>query len=145
MVSAMKNSGMTPGGPDSIGDGSAVDAQTLAIEGFCLGFELFEAGREWDAHEVWEALWKERRGTEAGQLLRGLIQWAAAGVKWRLGRKSGARSLAHKALETWSALPDEMNFEGAVRVDVADERARLAEWHKQTGAPPVPRHSPLSV
>ena len=51
---------------------------------------MFEAGREWDAHEVWEALWKERRGTEAGQLLRGLIQWAAAGVKWRLGRKSGA-------------------------------------------------------
>ena len=106
---------------------------------------MFEAGREWDAHEVWEALWKERRGTEAGQLLRGLIQWAAAGVKWRLGRKSGARSLAHKALETWSALPDELDFEGAVRVDVANERARLAEWHKQTGAPPVPRHSPLSV
>ena len=142
MKSSMKTQGAkTPAGDDD----SAISARALAIEGFCLGFELFEAGREWDAHEVWEALWKERRGTEAGQLLRGLIQWAAAGVKWRLGRTSGARSLAHKALDTWRTLPDELDFEGAVRVDVAGERARLAEWDKQKGAPPVPRCSPLSV
>lgn len=131
--------GKTPGGCE----GPSIGAQALAIEGFCLGFELFDAGREWDAHEVWEALWKERRGTASGQLLRGLIQWAAAGVKWRLGRKSGARSLAHKALETWSALPAELDFEGAVRVNVASERERLTEWFQQTGAPPIPRCSLL--
>jgi len=96
------------------GDMTECEAAQAAsdLEGFRLGFELCAAGREWDAHEVWEELWKARRGTPDGALLRGLIQWAAAGVKLKAERPSGALSLVDKALATWSELPDRMVFDG---------------------------------
>lgn len=126
----------------------------LDVEGFRLGFDLFAAGREWDAHEVWEELWKERRGSDAGALLRGLIQWAAAGVKRRAERPKGARQLVDKALATWGDLPGRMVFDGlppraapaprsvaegaaalAVTFDVDGARRALEAW--RAGEPEV--------
>jgi len=137
------------------------------LEGFRLGFELCAAGREWDAHEVWEELWKARRGTPDGALLRGLIQWAAAGVKLKAERLSGALSLVDKALATWGELPGRMVFDGglpgesaafaggrgaegsgsavgrgeaagAASFDVDAARAVLREWCASEGAWPLP-------
>ena len=126
------------------------------LEGFRLGFELCAAGREWDAHEVWEELWKERRGTPDGAFLRGLIQWAAAGVKVEAQRMSGALSLVDKALATWEALPGRVVFDGglpgeredssehltegaqAAAFDVDAARRALIEWRASEGARPLP-------
>ncbi len=67
---------------------------------YLRGVELFNAGYYWEAHEAWEALWHAhgRQGAIA-TVLKGLIKLAAAGVKIREGRASGARTHARRAAE----------------------------------------------
>jgi hypothetical protein len=59
------------------------------------GIDLFNEGYYWEAHEVWEGLWHAagRTGVTA-DLLKGLIQLTAAGVKVRQGVPAGVASLA---------------------------------------------------
>lgn len=65
---------------------------------YLRGIELFEHGYYWEAHEAWEGLWiaAGREGPVA-ELLRGLILLAAAGVKVRQGRGTGAATLGARA------------------------------------------------
>ena len=54
------------------------------------GFDLFNAGYYWEAHEIWEMLWNhEGRVGAIADLLRGLIKLAAAGVKVRQNQRHG--------------------------------------------------------
>ncbi|HUE73882.1 MAG TPA: DUF309 domain-containing protein [Pirellulaceae bacterium] len=59
-------------------------------ESYLWGFDLFNHGYYWEAHETWEAVWHAcgRTGTLA-DLLKGLIKLAAAGVKAREGSADG--------------------------------------------------------
>src|SRR5437870_2421253 len=50
------------------------------------GRALFNAGRYFEAHEVWEAAWLQERG-RTRRLLQGLIQIAAALLKAARGEK----------------------------------------------------------
>ena len=61
---------------------------------------LFEAGYYWEAHEAWESLWHcaGRHGPVA-DCLKGLIKWAAAGVKAREGRLEGVHRHCQRAEE----------------------------------------------
>lgn len=62
------------------------------------GLALFEHGYYWEAHEAWEGLWIAAGRTGAvGELLRGLILLAAAGVKIRQGRGAAAAKLGARA------------------------------------------------
>jgi len=62
-----------------------------------VGAELFDAGRFFEAHEAFEAHWRNcPRGTNASNLLQGLVQCAAAALKLQRGELRGARSLADK-------------------------------------------------
>ena len=46
-------------------------------DGISHGIDLFNSGRYWDAHEVWEREWMpDRKGPDAG-FYKGLIQVAA--------------------------------------------------------------------
>lgn len=74
------------------------------------GLRLFRAGYYWEAHEAWEALWREAEGLEE-QRLRGMIQLAAALLKKKCGQQRGAASLWAKSrarlslrLEPWRGL-----------------------------------------
>lgn len=64
------------------------------------GLRLFNRGYYWEAHEAWEAAWHSvgRRGI-TGDFLKGLIKWAAAGVKVREGRPNGVRRHLRRAAE----------------------------------------------
>lgn len=54
------------------------------------GAELFNAGRYWEAHEVWEEAWTpDRRGPDAG-FYKGLIQVAAGCLHYRRRNRRGA-------------------------------------------------------
>lgn len=55
-------------------------------EAYGWGFALFQRGYYWEAHETWEGLWiaAGRKGA-VGELLKGLIKLAAAGIKVRQG------------------------------------------------------------
>jgi uncharacterized protein len=66
---------------------------------FLWGLDLYNHGYPWEAHEVWEKLWRlAPRGSAARELLQALIQCAAAVVHARAGRAVGQRRLAERAL-----------------------------------------------
>lgn len=64
------------------------------------GIDLFNHGYYWEAHEVWEGLWRAAGRTgRTGDFLKGLIKLAAAGVKVRQGQPRGIASHAAGAAE----------------------------------------------
>lgn len=67
------------------------------------GFDLFNHGYFWEAHEAWEALWHGcgRQGTTA-DFLKGLIKLAAAGVKQREGMPAGVAGHVGRARELFA-------------------------------------------
>ena len=67
-------------------------------EAFTFGFEAFEQGYFWEAHEVWEAVWMALPPASAERLfVRGLIQTANARLKRTMGRDRAADRLAKMA------------------------------------------------
>jgi uncharacterized protein len=61
-------------------------------EPFAHGVELFNRGEFYDAHEVWEDVWRAAPATEK-RFLQGLIQVAVALHHHSRGNLIGARSL----------------------------------------------------
>jgi predicted metal-dependent hydrolase len=58
--------------------------------GLRRGVELFNSGRYWDAHEVWEHEWMpDRKGAESG-FYKGLIQVAAGCLHYTRHNRRGA-------------------------------------------------------
>jgi predicted metal-dependent hydrolase len=55
------------------------------------GIELFNNGRFFEAHELWEEAWKRSGGAEK-TLYQGLIHAAAAVIHTRRGNRDGAQS-----------------------------------------------------
>lgn len=54
------------------------------------GIELFNSGRYWDAHEVWERAWTpDRKGPDSG-FYKGLIQVAAGCLHYTRRNRRGA-------------------------------------------------------
>ena len=54
------------------------------------GIELFNSGRYWEAHEVWEEEWTpDRRGPDSG-FYKGLIQVAAGCLHYTRHNRRGA-------------------------------------------------------
>jgi predicted metal-dependent hydrolase len=66
------------------------------------GASLYVQSFFWEAHEVWEAVWKAcpPNGVER-RLLRGLIGLANAALKLRMGRPKAALRLLREADETF--------------------------------------------
>lgn len=72
------------------------------------GIDLFNHGYYWEAHEVWEGLWRAAgRAGPTADFLKGLIKLAAAGVKVRQGQPRGVASHAAGAAEHFRAIADE--------------------------------------
>jgi predicted metal-dependent hydrolase len=92
----------------------------------CLaeGVALFDSGRFFEAHEVWEEAWQHERGPRR-LLLQGLILVAAGWLKRDVGNARGARTLFSRALERLEALPPAC--EG---VDVGGLRPQVAGWRE---------------
>jgi hypothetical protein len=64
------------------------------------GIDLFNHAYYWEAHEVWETLWRAtERGRAEWLLLKGLIQLASALWKFRTGSPVGGVRLTHSARE----------------------------------------------
>jgi predicted metal-dependent hydrolase len=74
---------------------------------FRRGVELFNEGKYWDAHEVWELVWRQRE--EDGRIfLQGIIQAAAA--YYRVTERPsyvGALNNFEKAFTKLEPFPDE--------------------------------------
>lgn len=71
-------------GPHPDGDDRSMN------EGLTHGIELFNSGRYWDAHEVWEREWiPDRKGPDAG-FYKGIIQIAAGCLHYGRRNRRGA-------------------------------------------------------
>ena len=67
-------------------------------EAYLYGVDLFNYGYWWEAHEAWEGLWKlAAKESLCRVYLQGLIQTAAALIKWRECDERGVAKLWNKA------------------------------------------------
>lgn len=75
-------------------------ADWYACEEYLYGIDLFNYGYWWEAHEALEAVWAAAgRRTETGLFIQGLIQIAAAHLKWFQGFHDVARHMAAAGFE----------------------------------------------
>jgi predicted metal-dependent hydrolase len=76
--------------------------------GFDRGAALFNRGQYFDAHEVWEDVWRAAP-VEEKRFLQGLIQIAVALHHHRRGNLEGARSLLARAHRNLAIYADAYN------------------------------------
>ena len=94
--------------------------------GLQRGASLFNAGEYFEAHEVWEDVWRAAP-VEEKKFLQGLIQIAVALHHQGRGNLVGARSLLARAQRNLSDCPDD--FAG---INMAAVRKELAGCQKAT-------------
>ena len=93
---------------------------------FRFGLRLFSTGHDWEAHEVWEAVWlRAAPNGRPRHLVRGLIQLANARLKARMGRPSASARLLALADTSisWAFEGGAPTVMGLSRADVAAMRA----------------------
>lgn len=71
---------------------------------FLDGIRLFNEAEYFEAHEVWEEIWKAADGADR-TFYQGLIQCAVAMEHMRRGNASGARNLFRKTQKKMAPLP----------------------------------------
>jgi predicted metal-dependent hydrolase len=110
-------------------------------DGYQKGIQHFNAREFYDAHEVWEDVWRESHGMEK-RFLQGLIQAAVALHHHSTGNVVGACSLLKRARRNLAECPEEF---GGIRVGKLLEA--LGEWRAAiisgAEAPAAPRIADL--
>ncbi len=76
-------------------------------EEFLHGVALFNDGKFFECHEVWEIIWLKAKDDER-QFLHALIQVAAALVHLQRGNLKGAQNVSARAIGKLKKLPGEM-------------------------------------
>ncbi len=104
--------------------------------GLRRGIDLFNSGRYWDAHEVWEHEWMpDRKGPEGG-FYKGLIQVAAGCLHYsRRNRRGAVNKWRSGADYLRPFLPEHQNVQLAPLVGVVDgylEAMAASAWPGQT-------------
>ena len=103
----------------------------MNANGYHRGIQLFNEQYFYDAHEIWEDVWRETNGPEK-KFLQGLIQAAVALHHHSTGNVVGACSLLERARKNLVAYPEDF---GGIRVTVL--LTSLAAWRSalSTGSP----------
>jgi predicted metal-dependent hydrolase len=90
--------------------------------GYRRGIQLFNRQEFFDAHEVWEDVWREAEGREK-KFLQGLIQLAVAFHHHSTGNLTGAQSLLRRAGKNLADYPEQF-----LGIRVTDLLESLAKW-----------------
>jgi uncharacterized protein len=107
--------------------------QILTGEGFRRALKLFNRAEFFEAHEVWEDIWRPASEPEK-KFLQGLIQIAVAFHHYGTGNLVGARSLLERGRGNLKGCPE--NFGG---IKLAPFQRSLAAWqHALAERKPVP-------
>lgn len=107
--------------------------RAATAEALARGRELFDAGRWFDAHEVWEDAWRVEAG-EARALLQGLIHVAAACHHAFVRRRPrGAVRLLASGLELLAPLPEGLGGLELARFRTEAARALAAARRWESG------------
>ena len=79
--------------------------QWYESEHYLRGVVLFNNGAFWESHEAWEEIWLEADGVQS-EFLQGLIQCAAALLKYSRNETAPALRLYHTAKNRLTLCPD---------------------------------------
>jgi len=96
--------------------------------GYLAGIELFNRGEFFEAHEVWEDVWRAAPEAEK-KFLQGLIQVAVAFHHHSKGNLAGARSLLERGRRNLAGYPE--NFGG---INLSSLLQLLAGWQAALSA-----------
>ena len=96
----------------------------MDVDGYHHGIRLFNEQHFYDAHEIWEDVWRETNGPEK-KFLQGLIQAAVALHHHSTGNVVGACSLLERARKNLVNYPEDF---GGIRV--AALLVSLATWRE---------------
>jgi predicted metal-dependent hydrolase len=101
---------------------------------FLEGVRLFNAGRYFEAHEVWEDAWRPMDAGTLREFLQGLIQCAVAMEHHRRGNAVGAARVLERATRRLAGVPG-----GYAGVDLAEllRRVEGALAREPGGAPRI--------
>jgi predicted metal-dependent hydrolase len=94
------------------------------LDGYRRGILLFNSGAFFDAHEVWEDVWREADGLKK-KFLQGLIQVAVAFHHYSNGNVAGARSLLERGCKNLAECPEEL-----AGISVTALLVDLATWQR---------------
>ena len=94
----------------------------MDAHGYHRGIQLFNEQHFYDAHEIWEDVWRETDGPEK-KFLQGLIQAAVALHHHSTGNLVGACSLLERARKNLVVYPEDF---GGIRVTAL--LTSLANW-----------------
>lgn len=136
-------------GPQLTASCHTFPAEWSSCELYLWGFDLFNAGYYWEAHEAWEEVWiaAGRKGV-AADFLKSLIKLAAAGVKAREGQAAGVRRHAQRAQQLATSVAEQTqqgNYAGCelrslreLAGTVAEAAERLAAADSKVSVLPTP-------
>jgi predicted metal-dependent hydrolase len=102
---------------------------------FERGIDLFNEGRFFECHEVWEDIWLRAEGGEK-LFLQGMIQAAVAILHAQRGNLEGARGQYAKSCAKIDSIAD--SHRGLAMDEFRDQLKRFFEIVLSTGAIPAP-------
>jgi predicted metal-dependent hydrolase len=110
-----------------------------------LAIEHFNAGRYFPAHEAWETVWKQRKGSPDEEFFKGLSQLGAGYVHWRRGNAHGAHTLLRRALSRVRGhAPRHQGLDVEDLVRVAEGHVEAFEGAERAGEE-IPEIAPLRI
>lgn len=100
-------------------------------EEFLRGVELFNDGRFFECHEVWEIVWLKADGFDR-EFLHAIIQAAAALHHVQRGNLKGALSVGRRAIDNLAKLPHPPMM---MRLDTGELKKSLEKFLTEPDAP----------
>jgi predicted metal-dependent hydrolase len=105
----------------------------------------FNAGRYFGAHEAWETVWRQERGSDDEEFFKGLSQIGAGYTHYLRGNAHGARALLERGLgriEAYGPRHRDIDVEGLLRAGL-EHLSAVAEAERSGG--PLPHLDPSAA
>lgn len=101
-----------------------------------LGIGHFNGGRFFPAHEAWETVWKQARGTGDEEFYKGLSQLGAGYTHYRRGNPHGTHTLMRRAVSRIEPYgPKHGGIDVAALVAEVRRHAEAVEAAEEEGSP----------
>lgn len=105
-----------------------------ASEDYLYAVDLYNFAYWWESHEVFEGLWHAfGRKTQEGIFFQALIQFAAANLKYVLGKEAATANLSQRGLERLQKVPP--HYMGIDLAAFADSVRRWLDTHRYPYVP----------
>ena len=113
-------------------------------EAYLFGVDLYNYAFWWEAHEIFEHLWRQfSRTSSPGYFFQGLIQVSGAFLKWHLKQQEGLEHLHTAGLEHLKFVCDQQtHFMG---IALMDHIAKLSSHFRAVIADPARWPDPLAA